>query len=249
MLTKTQILDHVWDYDFGGDTNVVESYVSVAAPQDRHHRAPAAPHHPQRRLRAAPPVVLAELATRRAGRAAADNPGRRPGRTPLRVKMITVLLARPAVAPAVISDAILTFRNYLIGPGRRQADGPGRPAAPISPARHAQRRPDSGRLPAPSFSGGKPRQAEQLPRLPAAGTTRSATRRPRRFKQPIGAWHRATSAATIGEMQGRRFTVASARNHRPHRTADRQAAAAFATRAISTAPPPAGADRVLVGAS
>ncbi len=28
VLSKTQILDHVWNYDFGGDANVVESYVS-----------------------------------------------------------------------------------------------------------------------------------------------------------------------------------------------------------------------------
>jgi two-component system, OmpR family, response regulator len=28
VLTKAQILDHVWEYDFGGDSNVVESYVS-----------------------------------------------------------------------------------------------------------------------------------------------------------------------------------------------------------------------------
>jgi two-component system OmpR family response regulator len=28
VLSKTQILDHVWSYDFGGDVNVVESYVS-----------------------------------------------------------------------------------------------------------------------------------------------------------------------------------------------------------------------------
>ena len=28
VLSKAQILDHVWQYDFGGDTNVVESYVS-----------------------------------------------------------------------------------------------------------------------------------------------------------------------------------------------------------------------------
>jgi two-component system, OmpR family, response regulator len=28
VVSKTQILDHVWSYDFGGDTNVVESYVS-----------------------------------------------------------------------------------------------------------------------------------------------------------------------------------------------------------------------------
>ena len=28
VLSKARILDHVWDYDFGGDANVVESYVS-----------------------------------------------------------------------------------------------------------------------------------------------------------------------------------------------------------------------------
>ncbi|MCG5219938.1 response regulator transcription factor [Streptosporangium sp. KLBMP 9127] len=28
VLSKTQILDHVWNYDFGGDAGVVESYVS-----------------------------------------------------------------------------------------------------------------------------------------------------------------------------------------------------------------------------
>ena len=28
VLSKSQILDHVWHYDFGGDSNVVETYVS-----------------------------------------------------------------------------------------------------------------------------------------------------------------------------------------------------------------------------
>jgi two-component system OmpR family response regulator len=28
VLSKAQILDHVWHYDFGGDANVVESYIS-----------------------------------------------------------------------------------------------------------------------------------------------------------------------------------------------------------------------------
>ena len=28
VLSKAQILDHVWRYDFGGDPNVVETYVS-----------------------------------------------------------------------------------------------------------------------------------------------------------------------------------------------------------------------------
>ena len=28
VLSKTQILDHVWSYDFDGNTNIVESYIS-----------------------------------------------------------------------------------------------------------------------------------------------------------------------------------------------------------------------------
>jgi two-component system, OmpR family, response regulator len=27
-VSKTQILDHVWDYDFGGGGNLVETYIS-----------------------------------------------------------------------------------------------------------------------------------------------------------------------------------------------------------------------------
>jgi len=28
VVSKTQILEHVWNYDFNGDTGVIESYVS-----------------------------------------------------------------------------------------------------------------------------------------------------------------------------------------------------------------------------
>ena len=28
VLSKAQILDHVWDYDFNGDASIVESYIS-----------------------------------------------------------------------------------------------------------------------------------------------------------------------------------------------------------------------------
>ncbi len=37
VLSKRQILDHVWQYDFGGDANIVETYVSyVRRKLDRH---------------------------------------------------------------------------------------------------------------------------------------------------------------------------------------------------------------------
>jgi two-component system OmpR family response regulator len=28
VVSKSQILDHVWNYDFGGDANIVETYIS-----------------------------------------------------------------------------------------------------------------------------------------------------------------------------------------------------------------------------
>jgi two-component system OmpR family response regulator len=28
VLTRSQLLDHVWDYDFGGDARVLETYIS-----------------------------------------------------------------------------------------------------------------------------------------------------------------------------------------------------------------------------
>lgn len=37
VLSKSQILDHVWPYDFGGDANVVETYFSYLRKKlDRH---------------------------------------------------------------------------------------------------------------------------------------------------------------------------------------------------------------------
>ncbi|HEV3231065.1 MAG TPA: response regulator transcription factor, partial [Candidatus Dormibacteraeota bacterium] len=37
VLSKAQIMDHVWDYDFGGDPNVIETYISYLRKKiDRH---------------------------------------------------------------------------------------------------------------------------------------------------------------------------------------------------------------------
>ncbi|HYA67763.1 MAG TPA: response regulator transcription factor [Acidimicrobiales bacterium] len=40
VLSKTQILDHVWHYDFGGDANVVETYVSYLRKKLERHGPP-----------------------------------------------------------------------------------------------------------------------------------------------------------------------------------------------------------------
>ena len=59
VLSKMQILDHVWDYDFRGDTGIVESYVSVLRRKIDTTEPRLHPHPARGRLRAAAPVVLA----------------------------------------------------------------------------------------------------------------------------------------------------------------------------------------------
>ena len=46
VVSKAQILDNVWHYDFGGEANVVETYVSYLRREARASRTAAHPHHP-----------------------------------------------------------------------------------------------------------------------------------------------------------------------------------------------------------
>jgi two-component system OmpR family response regulator len=40
VLSKSQILDHVWHYDFNGDSNVLETYISYLRRKLNVHGAP-----------------------------------------------------------------------------------------------------------------------------------------------------------------------------------------------------------------
>ena len=53
VLSKAQILDHVWEYDFGGDANVVETYISYLRRKLDTGGAAADPDRAGRRLRPA----------------------------------------------------------------------------------------------------------------------------------------------------------------------------------------------------
>ena len=53
VLSKAQILDHVWKYDFGGDGGIVETYIGYLRRKIDARRTEADPHHPRRRLHAA----------------------------------------------------------------------------------------------------------------------------------------------------------------------------------------------------
>ena len=53
VLSKPQILDHVWDYDFRGESGIVESYISYLRRKIDADGAAADPHQARRGLRAA----------------------------------------------------------------------------------------------------------------------------------------------------------------------------------------------------
>ena len=51
VVSKAQILDRVWHYDFGGDASIVDTYISLPAAQGRQRGAEADPHRARRGLR------------------------------------------------------------------------------------------------------------------------------------------------------------------------------------------------------
>ena len=67
VLSKAQILDHVWHYDFRGDDSIVESYISYLRRKVDIGRAAADPHPARRRLRPAPAGGMTAIARPRAG--------------------------------------------------------------------------------------------------------------------------------------------------------------------------------------
>ena len=53
VLTRAQLLEHVWSYDFAGDARVLETYVSYLRKKIDADGQPLTAHHPRRRLFAA----------------------------------------------------------------------------------------------------------------------------------------------------------------------------------------------------
>ena len=50
VISKAQILDRVWDYDFGGQANIVELYISYLRKKVDANHPPDDPHCARRRL-------------------------------------------------------------------------------------------------------------------------------------------------------------------------------------------------------
>ena len=55
VLSKSQIAEHIWQYDFGGDANIVETHMSYL--RRKLGEPPADPDRARRRLRAADGAV------------------------------------------------------------------------------------------------------------------------------------------------------------------------------------------------
>ena len=64
VLSKDQIIDHVWHYDFGGNQNIVETYVRYLRKKLDASGPSAHPHDPPRRLRAARGSMSRQLSLR-----------------------------------------------------------------------------------------------------------------------------------------------------------------------------------------
>ena len=89
VLTRDQILEHVWDYTFAGNASVLETYISYLRHKIDDDRPAAHPHRPGRRLQPAPPArsltivdqrakttpVVSIVAARAPGRWYSPNPG------------------------------------------------------------------------------------------------------------------------------------------------------------------------------
>ena len=77
VLSKDQILDHVWNYDFGGDANIVETYVSYLRRKVDAEGAAPDPHRARRRLQPAPAQGLMPEAMRSRASTIERPPARR----------------------------------------------------------------------------------------------------------------------------------------------------------------------------
>jgi hypothetical protein len=75
VLTRAQLLDHVWNYDFGGDARVLETYISYLRKKVDVDGPGADPHRARRRLRAAAAAGLSAARVAARARVSAERSG------------------------------------------------------------------------------------------------------------------------------------------------------------------------------
>ena len=150
VLSKAQILDRVWNYDFGGQANVVELYISYLRKKIDADRRADDPHHARRGIRAAPGGLMAESPpgiVRRPERRAGAPSRRTPGAVRTRHPRSAAGhpgdgAGRPSPPILLSAAAALATRQLLIGQIDRQLDSvapaPGR-GPPGGRPRHRMR--------------------------------------------------------------------------------------------------------------
>ena len=138
VLSKAQILDHVWAYDFNGEAGIVESYISYLRRKVDVDGPAADPHQARRRLRAAPAAggLTHRDATPDSRDATTDGRPRRAGarcRCERSWSASCWCCCWPRWPPPATACSVL-LSGYLVEPDRRPADRDA-PAAPESTAR------------------------------------------------------------------------------------------------------------------
>ena len=129
VLSRAQILDHVWEYDFGGVANVVETYVSYLRKKLDPLGEPADPHGPRRRLRAAD----------RADRVAPPSPACSPSlaiAVVLAVADVVIIRTVDGSLYGQIDDRLSNTVGRAFGPAPRNPIPPARPGPALQRALH-----------------------------------------------------------------------------------------------------------------
>ena len=200
VLTRAQLLDHVWNYDFGGDARVLETYISYLRKKVDVERPAADPHRARRRLRAA---AAARAEADVAARARCSPSG-------------WSLLA----APGCWSLAAVTYTERALVPGRprstsRSADRGPRSSTPSSATpdragRRARRPPGARRA----------RARRSRPGRRSCPRTRRRARRGRDGAAPGGPYG-SSSRRTYGELRDASGEGVAPRRRRPSASAPR----------------------------
>ena len=205
VLSKAQILDRVWNYDFGGQANVVELYISYLRKKIDAGRAADDPHPARRRL--CPQARPSDgVRSRRPGRCG-------PGWSPPSSR------CSRSSASASAWSTTLAWRGQLRRPARR-ASSPRSPTAASVPSaqpasgrdRRRGRTAPGGARRSPPGDGGR---RLRLGPGPADGHPRRAGRGRARSTDAGTSWTDRAPARPTAVARGRRPTLAARARRRP----------------------------------
>ena len=244
VLTRAQLLDHVWDYDFGGDGRVLETYISYLRKKLDAHGPPLI--HTVRGVGyalQAPRALMALAARAPAARAAGRSPAaglvaaRAPSPTPSSARSCYARVDQQVRGAAPLErrsrPALEPRKGIGAAAGRRAGE---RGPAAAAPGRRRRRRRPGPATSRPGTYGAAPRRRRQGAR-PRADHLRRRRRPPR----PTHPAHRAGRQAVHGRLGGllRACATAPTRSQRPRGQRHHASSAVPLQRSRPDAQPPA----------